>query len=209
MPGKDEVKIHDISASGGAKSRLVVNNRPLNVESTEETESSPKAESDLTAVHRNVIEPLSKTEEAGAIQDQESQETPSEEVAAEPTPEEPTQDQLADTSTVGDRPADSIGDDSVSDDDESDDAETGDKTAKQDKDKVAADAARAEQLATYEAMAASGKYYLPIKTSNERRWVTFLLILIVILLALVALDLLLDADILKINNFSPPTHFFD
>lgn len=76
--------------------------------------------------------------------------------------------------------------------------------------KKKAEAAETERMAEQEQIVASRRYYLPIQNVAARRGVTRWLVVLVLVLILAAVwfDIVLDAGILHIGNLQPLTHFF-
>ncbi len=92
---------------------------------------------------------------------------------------------------------------------------TGEKTEKSDADKKvtaekAAEAEQAKQSEQVEKMVESRQYSLPINSVEKRRSKRFVAlgIMLSVLLALIWLDIALDAGLIHINNIQPLTHFF-
>ena len=75
----------------------------------------------------------------------------------------------------------------------------------------AAEEARKTREAELEQLATSGKYALPIKPAKQGKsfFKGLLIVLLVLALAAVVVDGLLDAGLIHIGNFKAPTDFFD
>ncbi len=92
---------------------------------------------------------------------------------------------------------------------------TGEKAEKSDADKKvtaekAAEAEQAKQSEQVEKLVESRQYNLPINSIEKRRSKRFVAlgIILSVLLALIWLDVALDAGLIHINNIQPLTHFF-
>ena len=70
---------------------------------------------------------------------------------------------------------------------------------------------KAAKLAEQEKTIESKKYYLPINTIEHRKDIrrAILLLVLAVLLALIWLDIVLDAGILKLGPIHSLTHFFN
>lgn len=96
-------------------------------------------------------------------------------------------------------------------DEEKNSAETNKVSADSDKAEAEAraDQATAERQAKYEEMVRSEKYFVPIGAVQRRHDRYWLLVVVLILLAIIILDLLFDAGVIKIRGFNFYTNFID
>lgn len=155
----------------------------LQSRSQPEGAAKPSA-SDAESLEAEAIAKPAKTEEAEAATGGTADKTQAESVSENPSQPAPeAEPDAAKSDEVGDKPP----------------LKTNPKTD------VEAEARRAREL---DDLVASEKYFIPVNAVKRRHARQWLAILIIIVLALIALDLLFDAGVLKINGFNPPTDFF-
>ncbi len=112
------------------------------------------------------------------------------------------------TESSEEKTEDDASDSTDSNSDESQSSEQKPAEKKSEADNEAELEAEAKRQAELDELAQSGKYFVPINQVRKRHDRRLLAVLIIILLAIVAVDLLYDSGVLKSSSFTYHTHFF-